>query len=121
MVFIAGGVGVSPFLGIVGSEALRRRSGPVVVVYSAPNDEEAVYARELEEQVKRLAHGELLLHNSDEEGYIDRAWLESRLETLEGKRYFICGPGPMNESMETLLIESGVPPENVFVEDFQLR
>ncbi len=121
VVFIAGGIGVTPFLGIVGSEALRRRAGPVTMVYSAANEEDAVYADELEEKVKRLRRGELLLHRSDDEGFIDRAWLESRLETLGGKRYFICGPGPMNEAMEELLFAAEVPPENVFVEDFKLR
>ena len=121
-VFIAGGIGVTPFLSILASRKLHKRPGPVTMIYSTPQPEQAVYAGELEKMTMGRKDFRLVTHTSDSEGFIDLAYLENTLpHPVADGIYLICGPQAMMEAMENLLSKVGVPSRVISVEDFSVR
>jgi predicted ferric reductase len=120
-VFLAGGIGVTPFLGLLSAEMIRNRPGNIVMIYSVQSREKAVYLPELEKLTGASSKIQLYPHITDEEGFIDRDWLTCRLGSLVGPMYFLCGPGPMNEAMSSLLLEAGVELSDLHYEVFAIR
>ena len=121
-VFIAGGIGVTPFLSLMQSKALLEREGPVTMIYSVPKPDQAVYREDLEHYAGKRGDHRLVVHLSDEEGFIDRAYLENLLEhPLKEAVFMVCGPAAMMKAMENMLWEAGVDSEFIVMEDFSIR
>ncbi len=121
-VLIGGGIGITPFVSIVGSKAMEERTGETTLVYSAPDRESLVYDRELAETAARLPRLRYLPHLSDEEGFIDRGYLDKLLRRPLGEHlFFVCGPGPMMDALRDLFDKAGVKPTHVVMEEFSIR
>lgn len=122
LVMIGGGIGITPFLSLVASEAFARRGGPSTLVYATPDRPSAVYLEELSTRKSALPHFKLVTHFSDEAGYVDRAFLESVVDQpfLECL-FMICGPPPLMEAIRTLLTDAGVRARQISIEDFEIR
>ncbi|TVR54568.1 MAG: hypothetical protein EA425_01630 [Puniceicoccaceae bacterium] len=119
-VLIAGGIGVTPFLSMAGCGRFRERSGRSWLIYSVPTAEKAAYREELRERAEANDALELVEHYSEEEGYIDRSFLEEVVGELKGKTYFVCGPTIMMRSIQEFLLDAGVPLRDIHLEDFSL-
>jgi predicted ferric reductase len=122
LVMIGGGIGITPFLSLVASEAFAMREGKSTLIYAVTEPSAAVYLGELRGREKALPHFTLIEHYSDEAGYLDLAYLESAVEQpLLDCLFMICGPTPLMEAMRTQLAEAGARERQVIVEDFQIR
>lgn len=121
-VMIGGGIGITPFLSIVASEAFASRLGKSVLIYSTKDRASAVYRDELRERDAVLPMLTLVEHYSDEAGYIDRAYLEGLLDRpLAEHLFMICGPRPMMKSLGSFLADAGVKKRQIRTEDFEIR
>ncbi len=122
LVMIGGGIGITPFLSLVASEAFARRGGKSTLIYAVPDRSSAVYLDELLTREEALPHFTLQAHYSDEAGYVDRDYLESVVEPpLLDCLFLICGPPALMAAMTTLLAEAGVSARQVIIEDFEIR
>lgn len=137
-VFIAGGIGITPFMSFLHTMADREDPRPVLLLYAAKSEGELAFRKELEE----LADGRVRLdlvyvleelpdgpqHEDDTsgrpsfaKGMVDEDLLSKHLpEEPFRRRYFIVGPPPMMEAVEELLLERGVPQEDIHLEKFNL-
>lgn len=121
-VLIGGGIGITPFLSIVRARAFASRTGDTTLIYSAPTTEALVYAKEIEETAENLTHLRFVSHASEEEGFIDRGYLEKLLDRpLPEHAFFICGPEPMMDAFRAFLTDAGVPRGQIIMEDFNIR
>jgi predicted ferric reductase len=122
LVMIGGGIGITPFLSLVASEAFACREGESTLVYAIPDHTSAVYLKELRTRAAVLPHFSLITHYSDETGYLDPAFLESvvKLPFLDCL-FLVCGPPPLMAAMRTLLADAGVAPRQIVMEDFEIR
>lgn len=121
-VFLAGGIGVTPFLNLMQSKALQKRPGPVTMIYSVPQASQAVYREDLEAYAEKRDDHKVVTHLSNEEGFINQAYLEKTLShPLQDAIYMVCGPAVMMQAMETLLSKAGVPSDFIVMEDFSIR
>lgn len=121
LIMIAGGIGVTPFLSILQSKPfMESRSANTTLVYSVEKSGECVYRDELENLDLDPEKFTLRMHYSDEEGFIDLEYLRMHSDDLADCCFMICGPEPMMESITEILDDAGVPPEQVFLEDFAL-
>jgi predicted ferric reductase len=78
LVMIGGGIGITPFLSLVASEAFARRGGKSTLVYAIPDRSSAVYLEELRTREDALPHFALIAHYSDEAGlWIAPIWKAS--------------------------------------------
>jgi predicted ferric reductase len=121
-VMLAGGIGITPFLSIVASEAFAGRMGKSMLIYSTNDRAAAVYRDELRERAEELPMLTLVEHYSDEAGYIDRAYLEGLLDRpLPEYLFMICGPKPMMDGLRDFLANAGVRKKQILTEDFEIR
>lgn len=117
-VFIAGGAGITPFLGILKARA---RSGSLdgsTLIYanSTPRD---IILRPFWESAKGLTPVfvvETGAEDSHREGRIDEALLTDMIVDWD-QRFYLCGPPPFEEAVMEILNRRGVPDDRIVREE----
>ena len=115
-VLIAGGIGITPMMSMLRTLADRGDQRPVLLCYGSKDWESVTFREELDALQARLDLK--LVHVladpppgwSGERGRIDAALLARHLpKPYAEHEYFICGPNPMMDAVETALGQLGVP------------
>jgi predicted ferric reductase len=126
-VFIAGGIGIAPFMSLLRTLADRRDPRPVLLVYGEKRWDEVAFREELDELKGRLALEVVYVLEEapegwdGETGFVTEAVLRRHLPQEGFERHvFICGPNPMIDAVERALVACGVPELNVTAERFDL-
>jgi ferredoxin-NADP reductase len=128
-VFLAGGIGVTPFRSMsiqAAKVGLRRR---IFLFYSNRRHEDAAFLGELQELESKNSNYRFIPtltrpEDSDQEwlgetGYINREMLGRYIGDLNSPIYYTAGPPAMVDAMEKLLAEAGVDGDNVRTERFK--
>ncbi|WP_129136876.1 ferredoxin reductase family protein [Luteimonas sp. YGD11-2] len=126
-VFVAGGVGITPFLSMLRTARARRGQDRLWLFY-ANSDADSIIAREeldvlARELPLRVVH--VLDDPPDgwtgEAGHIDADMLERHLPAEVGTMLaYVCGPAPMADAVEPVLLERGIPAKNLYSERFDM-
>ncbi len=120
-VLIAGGIGLTPFLSMIRQEGfLEEGDRTAHLIYSVEKPDEALYHDEIESLNLDLDTLIYISHSSDEEGLLDAKTIGEKVGGLEGKKFLICGPAPMMESITEDLQKNGVGIERIVTEDFSV-
>ncbi|MCP4294786.1 MAG: hypothetical protein GY786_04190 [Proteobacteria bacterium] len=116
-IWIAGGIGVTPFLSALDQVDLEYSVDFTWVVRS---NEVSNHAAEIEKQKEEQQNVTTTIHNSDKEGlfHIGSKYIS---KDLEDRSIFICGPVMMRESLISQLLEKGVSIKNIHWEEFAFR
>jgi predicted ferric reductase len=128
LIFLAGGIGITPMMGMLRTLRDRGSRRQIIVVYGNTAHDAIVFQDELEAMQRqmnlRVIH---VLEEAPEQwegevGYITAELLDRHLpgDNREDWHYYICGPGPMMDMVEQALIERRVPLWNVYVERFEM-
>jgi predicted ferric reductase len=127
-VFIAGGVGVTPVMSILRTLRDRGDRRPLTLIYGHSREENITFREELEE-MKREMQLEVVhvLHAPSDEwtgetGLVDAAVIDRHVPADPGANleYFVCGPEPMMDIVETHLAERGIPIGRIRSERFDI-
>jgi predicted ferric reductase len=126
-VFLAGGVGISPFMSMLRTMADRGDKRPVLLFYGDKSWEVMAFREDIEALRERMdlevvyALEEPHEGWEGETGFIDAAMLRRHLpdEGIE-RLYFVCGPEPMLVAAEAALGEIGVSLDQIRSERFDL-
>ncbi len=122
VVFIGGGIGITPFLSILRSERFKVRTAPASMIYSGTKRDALVYDKELLDVSSRIKHLSYVTHCSDDEGFIDFEYIKNHTSHAHSEAiYMICGPAPMMQSLTKLLQDNEVPAAQIITEDFSIR
>jgi len=126
-VFIAGGVGITPFCSMLMTMAAREDHRPVVLFLGVRSLDDLTLRETLEALAPRLDLKlvYVLEHPPEgwqgEHGYLDAAILARHLPKNHLRfQYFVCGPPPLMDLMETVLPTLGVPAERIHAERFAI-
>jgi predicted ferric reductase len=126
-VFVVGGIGVTPALSALRTMCDRGESRRTILVYGSDTLDKVVCREELESLATRLPLDlRFVLDHppADWEGNrgpISKDLLREIVDTAEADvHYFVCGPEPMMDAVETALYELGAPSSNVHAERFNL-
>ncbi len=114
-VWIAGGIGVTPFLSL----AKDTYTNKVQLYWCVKTKEEAVYVQELEKVAAENLNFTFTVWASDEMGYLTIEKLN--LTNHKEKGYLICGPSPLKEALSKQLKGKGVSEGNIYDEEFAFR
>ena len=128
LVFIAGGIGIAPYLSMLHYIKETDTSRKISLIWGVRNQKEMIFKSELEQFKKDLPNFSIVHILSDDDswtedcGFIDREMLEKygSCEDPEEqeKNYFICGPKPMTNLVLRTLREMKVSKSNIHYEQF---
>jgi len=124
VVFVAGGTGIAPLRAMLRHAIAMRPAPRIGLLYSARTPEEFAFADEFQ---ALAAHGaiefrqtitrETTLDWSGSRGRIDREALHPLVHGAD-TLCFVCGPRALVDDMPKLLLEMGIPPKNVRIEEW---
>ena len=127
VVFLAGGVGVTPFYSIIKDILAKDSSLNMMLFYSNKTKADAAFAEELDELKEKYTNLKVVYvftqqseekQAKHESTRIDVAMIKRHLGILNGKQYFICGSIGFVRDLWKELKQNGVPEEHLQVESF---
>src|SRR3990167_9850443 len=125
-VFIAGGIGITPFHSIISD--LNHRNQPVnIILLYAHRTGEPLFSQELNEIAQNHPEFKIYYLISDEPvneeqltpnikilpGKMNKLMIQSLIFNLQSPIYYISGPEPMMMAFEDMLRKMGIPKENI--------
>jgi 3-ketosteroid 9alpha-monooxygenase subunit B len=117
-VAFCGGSGITPVMSIAKS-VLVSTHRPVRLLYANRTPESVIFAGALEEMAASHDGRLLVRHHSDSSGgYLDGARIASFVEGELEADFYICGPGPFMDLVESTLTGLGVSASQIFIERF---
>lgn len=120
MVWIAGGIGITPFLGMI-EMARKLTVKNIDLVYCAKTESELVFNNEIRSATAKLGWFSYFTYCSDKNGRISASKVLAITKGSKDSKFLLCGPTEMMESMAKQLSVLGVPKKNIIFEDFSFR
>lgn len=120
-IWLAGGIGLTPFLSkLRAMEHGDRRQ--IHLVYAAREAQDAIFLEELKDRAAALGNVTLVPLFSDEGNFARVDMMKQKLpDPLDSYHYFMCGPKPMVEGITKGLRAEGVIRSNIHTEAFEFR
>ena len=120
-VWIAGGIGVTPFLSTI--RAMDKGDDRnVTFVYATRNKDEALFLDEIQMQADDLGNFRVISLLSDEGNFANIDVLKDTLDqSLKDYDYFMCGPKPMIDGLMKDLKASGIQRRRIHTGAFDFR
>jgi len=125
LVFIAGGVGITPFMSMIRDQVHSRSDQKITLLYGSKTEEDIIFEKELDEIKDPWLKKTYILSDAKdtssekfEYGYLTKDLIEKRVDSIENSLFYICGPEPMKKSAVKILKELGVKSGDIFIEDF---
>jgi predicted ferric reductase len=129
LVFIAGGIGITPFMSMLRYMRDAAEDKDVLLLYANNTQEDIAFRNELDSLAAKALPRLRVVHVvaraganwRGEQGFIDRAKIEKFITgDIRSKTFYLCGPPPMMTALIATLIGLGVPSRRIRSERFAL-
>lgn len=130
-VFIAGGIGITPLMSMLRTMKEQASLEKTLLFYAVRTREDLVFKEELEALDLDSKWFRMAYIFSEERidgayhGYLTKEILEKEISAynfnIADPTFFICGPPPMMDGAQKVLVSLGVEERNIFTERFALR
>ena len=127
-VFLAGGIGITPFVSMLRQAAHDRVPRKLQLLYSNRRPEDAAFLAELQQLQLRNPNYRFVGTMtgmeksrqpwSGEIGPIDKDMLARSIDDINAPTYYIAGPPAMVDAMQNMLSGSGVKEEQIRTDEF---
>lgn len=124
LVFIAGGIGITPFMSMLNWMKENDKKTPITLLFSNKSKDTTPFFTELESLARELSDFQLIMSMTQDEtwtgekGRIDAAKIQKYVPDLSSPMFYIVGPEEMNQAVEDILNELSVPEDHIKREDF---
>ena len=127
-VFLAGGIGITPFMSMLREAARQTDPHQLYLFYSNRRPEDTAFLDELTALARKNSRFHLIATMVEmekskqswtgEKGFINAAMLQRHLPGLTGPIFYIAGPPAMVAAMREMLAKAGVDEDDIRTEDF---
>jgi len=127
-VFLAGGIGITPFRSMLLESTNNNSLHKFLLFYSNFRPDDAAFLRELSDLGKKNLNYTFIPTMTEmersskawegETRYIDKAMLEKYIDTQASPVYYIAGPPGFVLAMKGLLQEAGIEPDDIKTDQF---
>jgi ferredoxin-NADP reductase len=128
-VFLAGGIGITPFRSMICLAASERLSHQIFLFYSNRRPEDAPFLAELESLERDNPKYKLIASMTDmaksrrswsgETGFINQEMLGRYLRGPASPIYYVAGPPPMVKGLHEMLTKAGMNDDDIRAEEFE--
>jgi ferredoxin-NADP reductase len=127
-VFLAGGIGITPFLSIIRQAARESLPHQLYLFYSNRRPEDAPFLELLRQTAEQNSNFHMIGTMADMEhshrpwngeiGFINKEMLSRYLTALQGPIYYLAGPPAMVAAMRKILVAAEVDEDDIRTEEF---
>ncbi len=114
VVFIAGGVGITPFLSMSRFATEKELSLPILLLYANRNKKSAAYFKEIGDMASRNPH----FTNKNKFGRVDKNFIRKNVKDVLTTEWYVAGPPAMVEYSKGILLNFGVLVDKIHTERF---
>ena len=120
-IWIAGGIGLTPFLSFV-RDMDGNLQHQVDLYYTVRHPEEAVFVNELEDACVKNPNLKVHVRYSAQQGSLTiEEIVKNAGGNMNGYDVYLCGPLPMMQAFEKKFMDLGLPRNNIHYEEFNFR
>jgi ferredoxin-NADP reductase len=117
-VFIAGGIGITPFMSMLRQAAHDGLAQPLYLLYSNRSAADAPFLAELQKLAQQNGSFRLLARMTDAEGFIDEDTVKRFVAGAAAPLFYLAGPPAMVTAMKSILRGAGIGDQDVRSEQF---
>jgi len=122
---LGGGIGITPFMSICKNATDKTLNSKITLFYGCRTENDMAFRKELEELTLKNNNLKLVFIVNEPSaewkgatGIINAEMVKQELPDYSENMFFTCGPPPMVEAMEKLVVSLGLPKENLKREYF---
>ena len=117
-VFIAGGIGITPFMSMLRQAAHDGLARPLYLLYSNRRPQDAAFLAELQHRAQHNRGFCLLARMTDAQGFIDAGTVKRFVMDAAAPLYYVAGPPAMVTAVKAILRDGGVDDRDIRSEQF---
>lgn len=114
--FLAGGIGITPFHSMIKYSTDRNLNLPISLLYSAKTLAGAAFSKWLTEL--RAENLNINIIESEKSGHVDGEKIKQFVPDYQSRTWWLCGPAAFVDAMKELATKMGMKEEQVKSEDF---
>ena len=124
MVFIAGGVGITPFRSLIRDLLKKNMSAKISLIYCAKKEKDLVFRNEFEALKSDRFNSTYVLSHEEKDcpgtcrGFLSSEIIKASLNGVKAPLFYICGPVQMKKAAKEIIKSLGLPKDDIIVEDF---
>ena len=117
-VFLAGGIGITPFRSMIKYAIDKNLNIPMYLIYSN-SDYDFIFKRELDDWVKANKNIKITYFNTSQSGHLDKEKLSTLVvDKIQNSTFCVVGPNPFVDTIEEILLSLLIPEDSIKTEKF---
>lgn len=117
LVFIAGGIGITPYRSMLKYLIDTNQKRDIILVYTARNPDEFVYKEVIDEAKEKLGI-KAVYHETGREGHISASYFSQIVTDYHERTFYISGSHSMVDGFEQTLHTMGIPQDRIVMDFF---
>lgn len=124
LVFIAGGIGITPYMSMLRYVSEEKLPYNITLIYSNRDQSSTAYLDEIKNFQFSILNSQFILTMTEDPNWsgekrrIDAAFIKDYIKNLNEPLYFVVGPPVMVDAVQRTLLEAGVDISNIKIENF---
>jgi 3-ketosteroid 9alpha-monooxygenase subunit B len=119
LMLFSGGSGITPCISII-KTALETTSRPIKLLYANRNDRSIIFKDELNAMMSAHSDRLEIVHRLDDvHGYLEASLVVQEVGPRTDADFYICGPGPFMDVVESGLSSLEIPEDQINIERFE--
>lgn len=116
LVFMAGGIGITPFRSMVKYLFDLKEKRKVTLIYAAKTEEDIAYKDLFDQASNEL--GIKVIYQTEKQGRVDEKFIKETVSDLQNSIFYLSGPHGMVNTFEQLLKSMKVPSNHIKIDFF---